>query len=257
MKIAFFDVDGTLVSFNTHCIPESAISALDKLRCEGVEIVIATGRAASRIPHISMIPYSAIIGLNGSECVMRDGTVVKRHFISQELLKKAIELGDNYDFAIAAKVEEGFVVDKITPRVLEMSDKIGASLPKVVNLSCLNSSEQIGQLCFFTDIETEKKIMSSLPGLSASRWCDIFADINITGIDKGTAIQEYAEFRGVDMKDTIAFGDGENDIPMILKAGIGVAMGNASLRVKELADFTTNEIDRDGIAKALRHFGLI
>lgn len=222
-----------------------------------MEIVIVTGRAASRIPHISDIPCSAVIGLNGSECMTRDGTVIKKHYISQELFKKALEFGDNYDFAIAAKVEEEFVVDKITPRVLEMSDKIGAPVPKVVNLSCLNSSEQIGQLCFFTDIETEKNIMSSLPGLSASRWCDIFADINITGIDKGTAIQEYAEFRGVDVKDTIAFGDGENDIPMILKAGIGVAMGNASTKVKSFADFITDEIDNDGVAKALVHFNLI
>lgn len=257
MKIAFFDIDGTLVSFNTHRIPESAVCALDKLRGKGIEIVIATGRAASRIPYISGIPYSAVIGLNGSECVLSDGSVVKRHSIAPELIEIALELGDKYDFALAAKVSEGFVVDRVTPRVRQMSELIKEPVPAVRNLHNLIHSEPIGQLCFFTDVETEKKIMPLLPGLCASRWCDIFADINIAGIDKGTAIEEYAEFRGVDVKDTIAFGDGENDIPMVLKAGIGVAMGNASPKVKVSADYITDTVDNDGVAKALQHFGLI
>lgn len=257
MKIAFFYIDGTLVSFKTHSIPESAKSALEKLRSNNVEIVIATGRAATRVPYITNLPYSAVIGLNGSECVMRDGTVAYRHYIPQELFNKALELGRKYDFAIAAKVEEGFIVDKITPRVKEMSEKIGTPLPNVRDLRNLNPSEHIGQLCFFTDVETEEKIMPGLKGLSSSRWCDIFADVNISGIDKGTAIQEYAEFRGINISETIAFGDGANDLPMILKAGTGVAMGNASPQVKALADYVTDDIDKDGIAKALMHFGLI
>lgn len=257
MKIAFFDIDGTLVSFNTHCIPDSTLTALRRLHRNGVEIVIATGRAATRTPYISGIPYSAVIGLNGSECVIRDGTVIKRHSIPHELFRKALDMGDRYDFAIAAKVGDGFIVDKITPRVAEMSEKIGSQLPEVGNLRDLQPSDHIGQLCFFIDAETEKRIMPGLPGLSASRWCEIFADINISGVDKGTAIQEYAAFRGVSLKDTIAFGDGSNDLPMILKAGTGVAMGNASLQIRTLADYTADDVDNDGIAKALMHFGLI
>ena len=99
--------------------------------------------------------------------------------------------------------------------------------------------------------------MPQLPGLAASRWCDIFADINLSGIDKGTAIQEYAAYRGVDLSEVIAFGDGENDLPMLQKAGIGVAMGTASERIRSQADYVTVTVDADGIANALRHFRLI
>lgn len=99
--------------------------------------------------------------------------------------------------------------------------------------------------------------MPQLPGLAASRWCDIFADINLSGIDKGTAIQEYAAYRGVDLADVIAFGDGENDLPMLRKAGTGVAMGTASELVRSQADYVTGTVDADGIANALRHFRLI
>lgn len=54
----------------------------------------------------------------------------------------------------------------------------------------------------------------------------------------------------------MAFGDGQNDIEMLRHAGIGVAMGNAADEVKRSADYVTTGVDRAGIAKALRHFGL-
>ena len=55
----------------------------------------------------------------------------------------------------------------------------------------------------------------------------------------------------------MAFGDGGNDVPIIKEAGIGVAMGNAVDEVKQTADFVTRHIDEDGVAYALRHFGVI
>lgn len=53
MKIAFFDIDGTLVSFEKHIIPESAVKSIDTLRRNGVEVVIATGRGAEGVPYVS------------------------------------------------------------------------------------------------------------------------------------------------------------------------------------------------------------
>ena len=62
---------------------------------------------------------------------------------------------------------------------------------------------------------------------------------------------------GIDVTDTMAIGDGGNDIPMLRHAGIGVAMGNANETVKAEADYVTDTVDQDGIAKALQHFGLV
>lgn len=250
-KIAFFDIDGTLVSFTTHQIPQSALSALARLKAAGTEIVIATGRAAVNIPEIDRVPYSAIIGLNGSECVTRDGRVVTRLHIPPVLFEKALQQGERYGFAVAAKFQEGFVVDRITSRVEAMSEKIGSPLPAVRNLRELYSREATGQLCFFIDRDMEKEIMPFLPGLSASRWCDTFADINLSGIDKGTGVRDYVAYRGIALADTIAFGDGGNDLPMLQAVGTGVAMGNATPEVKACADYVTDDVDHDGLAKAL------
>ena len=55
----------------------------------------------------------------------------------------------------------------------------------------------------------------------------------------------------------MAFGDGQNDIEMLRHAAVGVAMGNAAEEVRRAADYVTASIDDDGVALALRHFGLI
>ena len=55
----------------------------------------------------------------------------------------------------------------------------------------------------------------------------------------------------------MAFGDGENDMPMLRLAGTAVAMGNAGAPVKELADYVTAGVDEGGVSQALRHFGLL
>lgn len=159
IKIAFFDIDGTLVSFNSHRIPSSALIGLNTLTKNGIEIVIATGRAAQPIPEIKEIHYSAIIGLNGAECALRDGTQLYHHSIPETMFKLVLEMGKRYDFAIAAEFKEGFVVDRVTPRVEEMAARIASPCPPVRNLRALFEKEGTGQMCIFTDPETERKVM--------------------------------------------------------------------------------------------------
>ena len=65
------------------------------------------------------------------------------------------------------------------------------------------------------------------------------------------------ETDGIAIADTIAFGDGGNDVTILRQAGIGVAMDNATDDVKANADYVTTSVDDDGIANALQHFGVI
>ena len=70
-------------------------------------------------------------------------------------------------------------------------------------------------------------------------------------------MQQFLKEHGLEQSESMAFGDGENDMEMLRYAGIGVAMGNSSDKVKEAADYVTDSVDNDGIEKALLHFGLI
>ena len=62
---------------------------------------------------------------------------------------------------------------------------------------------------------------------------------------------------GLDISETMAFGDGGNDLSIIRRAGIGVAMGNAGPDVKAAADYVTTSVDDDGILNALVRLGVI
>ena len=67
----------------------------------------------------------------------------------------------------------------------------------------------------------------------------------------------FFDVDGTLLSHSTAFGDAENDIDMLEYCGIGVAMGNAQEKVKEIADYVTTDVDRDGIKNALRYFSII
>jgi len=79
------------------------------------------------------------------------------------------------------------------------------------------------------------------------------------GNSKADGLRRLAVYFGEkeDLSDTVAFGDSMNDYEVVQEAGIGIAMGNAVEELKMVADYVTDDIDRDGVWKACRHFGWI
>ena len=77
-------------------------------------------------------------------------------------------------------------------------------------------------------------------------------EITPAGVNKGVAVQHMASYLNIPMSQVMAVGDGENDIPMIKVAGLGVAMGNAPQVVKDAADLVVPTNDEDGLVKALQ-----
>ena len=96
-----------------------------------------------------------------------------------------------------------------------------------------------------------------LPDCRITRWNDRAVDIISRGGGKVVGIKQYLEENDILPQETMAFGDGENDIEMLEAVGIGIAMGNADDIVKKSADYVTDSVDNDGIGKALRYFQII
>ena len=82
-------------------------------------------------------------------------------------------------------------------------------------------------------------------------------EIGINGINKATGMERYLNAVGIVREDSIAVGDGPNDLQMMEYAGIGIAMGNAREEVKERADMVTSSINNDGIYRAFETLGLL
>ncbi len=117
--------------------------------------------------------------------------------------------------------------------------------------------KSIYQIMCFVDKNEEKEILSHMPHCISARWHPTFCDISPIGGTKQLGIDKFLEYYGLDLKDTMAFGDGGNDMQMLQHVSLAVAMGNAGDELKSIADFVTKGVDDEGIAYALKHYGLI
>lgn len=257
IRAIFLDVDGTLISFRTHRIPASAVEALRRAHDRGVRLFIATGRAVTDLELLEPIPYEGVVALNGAECVLRDGRVVVRHLIPREEFERALELSDAWDFPVGLELNDGIFVNRVTPIVEELAHMIAHPVPEAVDLRRLFERGDCCQMCFYVDPQLGARIMEQLPSLVATRWCPIFSDVNVRGVDKATGMAEFAARGGFEVGEAMAFGDGGNDVPMLRAAGVGVAMGGACDEALQAADWVTATVDDDGIRRALEHFGVI
>ena len=96
-----------------------------------------------------------------------------------------------------------------------------------------------------------------MSGCIVARWCDLFCDVVPATSSKPAGVRATMEHFGLEGAEAIAFGDGGNDATMLQCCTVGVAMGNGTNEAKAAADYVTDNIEGDGIANALRHFGLI
>lgn len=258
MIALFFDIDGTLVDIKTHKIPESTTLALYKAHELGNKIFIATGRSHT-IVELPGLPKEIIDGyvtLNGAVC-LADGKPVSLVKIPADTVKRLSEVCISRNFTCLFITIEGM-------KVANWNEQFEEGFIRYFNLESVPEvdfagmrNEDVYQMTVFFDVETERELKPQFPELEFNRWFPTFADITCRGVDKALGIEAMSRHFGIGLADTVAFGDGGNDIPMLKKAAIGVAMGNASDEVKANADYVTADVDADGIQKALRHLGII
>lgn len=93
-EIFFFDIDGTLRSFETHEVPASAREALARLRGRGAKVIIATGRDRRSLPPLEGLTFDGYILVNGGHCLTTDGEVLAERPIPMEILRQDAACGD-------------------------------------------------------------------------------------------------------------------------------------------------------------------
>ena len=260
IKAAFFDIDGTLVSFNTHKVSDSSKEAIRLLKEKGIKVFIATGRIKKHINNIDDLVFDGYITANGFDCYIGDKSIY-RHSIAKEEIYSLIDYLKNKElFPCAIMMNSGIFINYVTKEVEEVSKSINLPIPAVDNYYEFleKNIDDILQINLFVDENKEKQLMSKIfKNCESSRWHPAFTDVNTKGGGKHIGIDKIIEYYGIKLEDTIAFGDGGNDITMIEHAAIGVAMGNANEGVKKIADYITDDVDNDGVFNALKHFNII
>lgn len=253
IKAAFFDIDGTLVSFENHRVPASAIETLHALRAKGVKTFLSTGRNGDSTRFLMDTGlFDGEILINGQLCEY-GGACIFENPVSRADIEAAVEGARTGEFTLGfLSGHESFVI-----RVNDFVEKACAYANMAVPR--LAPPEEafrfpIYQIHCYGAPGVEDALLRRTSGLTATRWSPNFADVFPAGGGKDRGIEALIRHLGVAREETIAFGDGENDISMLEYAGIGVAMGNSSDRVKASADYVTASVDGDGVARAVEHF---
>ena len=261
--ICFFDLDGTLLYDKDDIVPESALRGLSLLKENGYIVCLATGRDMDT--HYSrkykeIVKPNAIIHHNGTKITI-NGELVFEHFMDRELLERALSFAQKENICMGTSVGD---FDYFTLPELKTAADLCYKKESVRNYrpvtELFEKNIPVSALSVAApDVSLIKdRVEEGVPELELFMFDGrTGADCVERGFSKADGMNRVCAHYGIDIKDTYAFGDSENDIPMLKAAGKGVAMGNAAASVKEEADFVTAAIADDGIYKALCHLSLI
>lgn len=256
IKAIFFDIDGTLVSFRTHEISKTVLDALYSLKEKGVRLFIASGRHLLIMDNLSGFPFDGYVCMNGSLIYDR-GEVIYSHPLDRDDASAVIDLAESRQIPCVLFAEKEMVMNCQTERTSQLFKMIRLPAPKPSSLSPYESGP-VCQFTIFVDRDMEQSSLLPLLKHSATtRWHPEFTDIVPENISKAEGVARIIARYGIRQDEVMAFGDGGNDIEMLEYAGIGVAMGNAAPDVQEHADYVAASVDDDGIAQALKHFGVL
>lgn len=256
IKAIFFDIDGTLVSYKTHEIPQSTVNALYQLKKNGIKVFIATGRGKDGLAVLNDFPFDGYITLNGQYCYIDPNHKIYENTIVKEDLQALLKYLEKDAFPCGFTEENTKYFNYRDQRVDDLhaithnDDHPAGDCRHVVD-------HKVYQVMCFVDEEQEKELLKVMPHCIASRWYPTFCDVSPIGGTKQLGIDKFLEYYHLDLSETMAFGDGGNDKAMLNHVAVSVAMGNANEDLKEIATYVTDSVDNDGIYNALKHFQLI
>lgn len=256
IKAAFFDIDGTLLSFKTHRIPASAQQVLDSFREQGIACVIATGRPTyHQMPDwLFDLGWDAYITLSGQHCFDAEGVYRSCPIDPDDVAVIVDQVAQGRYDSLCMQGENSFV-NRLSERVVTAGSNAGIVYHEEPFEHAFDAP--VYQFCAFVDPADEHIVTDAVSHSLTTRWCDLFCDIIPANGGKDLGVAATLERLGIDASEAIAFGDGENDLSMFSAVGTSVAMGNAQDTVKAAATYVTTAVDDDGIYNAAKHFGLL
>jgi len=265
-KLIALDIDDTLLNRKKQLTSVNK-NALIQAQKNGVKVAVASGR----LPY-GVRPYADALdvrryggyymGFNGGAVMNSRDELIGAGFLDSKYIKPVYDILSREN--VTVMVHKGDVIyadDKVNDYTHIESDVIGLPLNVVDDLPSF-IDWPLPKFLIAGEPDTlkqlEAKLISSL-GDEVDIYLSMpwFLEVMPKGINKGTGLQTICEDAGIDIADTIAFGDSYNDIFMIKAAGTGIAMGNAEEAVKQAADMITDDCDRDGVAAALKKLGII
>lgn len=262
IKAAFFDIDGTLLSFETHRVSKGTIRAFERLHKAGVRTFLSTGRPKVLIPEMP-VSFEGMITMNGGLVIVNEELRIKNEELAgaqrstllsnpirDEELQCWLDLAKERHLCTMVFTKDNMFLAQPNEVGLKLRNQLEFEMPPVVPIDAMRS-ETVYQIIAIMPGEMDTEVAALLPHCRLPRWHPYFTDIVAHDNSKARGMEAICRHFGIRQEEALAFGDGANDIEMLEWAGIGVAMGNADESVKKHADRVTTDVDHEGIETAV------
>jgi Cof subfamily protein (haloacid dehalogenase superfamily) len=256
------DVDGTLVT-KDKALTERALGAVKQLHDRGIVFTITSGR-----PPFGMRMLVEPLGLtmpmaafNGGAIVLPDLTVLDERLLPTALLPDLIDLIRAHGLDVFLfRAHDWFVRSLDAPRVGRETSTLqqpptvvpsfGGVLAGAVKVVGVSDDPPRVAAC-------EAAVQQAYGAqVSAARSQPHYLDVTNPTANKGVVIERLSHYIAIPLDRIAAIGDQPNDVLMFERAGLSIAMGNASDEVKRRATFVTTSFADEGFANAIEHIVL-
>ena len=248
IKAAFFDIDGTLLSFSTHRVSPGTIRAFNKLHQAGVRTFLSTGRPDVLIPEMP-VAFEAKITMNGG-LVFTPEKVLLSNPIRDKELQAWLNLARDKHLCTMIFTKDNMFLAQPNEIGLKLRNQLEFEMPPVVDIDEMRGHTAYQIIATVPGV-IDSAVGELLPHCRLPRWHPYCTDIVSFDNSKARGMEAICHHYGIRQEETIAFGDGANDIEMLEWANIGIAMGNADEKVKKHADLITTDVDNEGIENAV------
>lgn len=260
-KALFFDIDGTLLSEVTGEIPQSAVEALKQAQERGHLTFINTGRTICSIPaELKRMPFGGFICGCGTCITYQDEMIFSRsipHEQGREFIRIIQEC--NADMVLEGQEDCYFPSRMSRFEPLEMTRRYFEPMGLGIETYVENDNFDYDKFVIYVDEKTDKeRLFAELSReLSIMDRKNGFFELVPKDYSKASAIAYVLDYFSIDLDDAYVFGDSSNDLSMFEYVPHAVAMGKHDAILEPHTEFVTKTVEDDGVAYAMKHYGII
>jgi len=256
------DLDDTLLNSDLEISVENRLAIQTAIQ-QGVKILLASGRMVQ-----SMRPYALEMGLQ-LPLIAYNGAIIQESSVGgaclyhqpvpSEKALQVLEIFRSEQIHLNAYLNDELYMDKLTAWGECYANNAGVTPHPIGDLAIYLAKDQPHKLLGVGEVAEIDRVHARLiqvfgTSLQFVKSKPTYLEILAPGVSKGKALQELASNWRIKQSEVMAIGDAPNDLSMVIWAGVGVAIGNASQEVKAKARYQVADHNHNGVAEAIKRF---